>query len=112
MSFLESALSAVGQSPNGGVVGAVQGLLSQLVSNTEVTAKLDSILKEHGIPVSAEQVLGFLRQQNMVEDRDGGVVGTPALSGLQEQIPQLLAKFAGSNGAAGGLGGLLGGFGG
>ncbi len=112
MSFLESALSAVGQSQNGGVVGAVQGLLSQLVSNTEVTSKLDAILKEHGIPVSAEQVLGFLRQQNMVEDKDGGVVGTPALSGLREQIPQLLAKFAGANGGAGGLGGLLGGFGG
>ena len=110
MSFLESALSAAGQSSSGGVVGAVQGLLSKLVSNAEVTAKLDAILKEHNIPVTSQQVLGFLKEKGMVEQRDQGVIGTPALGNLQELLPQLLGSLSGgAGGLGGGLGGLLGG---
>ena len=110
MSFLDSALSAIGNPSHPGIVGAVQSLFSQLVSHSEVTAKLDTLLAEHSIPLSSQQVLGFLQTQGMVQNTAEGVVGTPALTGLHEQLPQLLSQFSGQG--TGGLGGLLGGFGG
>lgn len=109
MSFFDSALSAIGQTQGGGgFSGALQGLFAQTVAHSELAGKLDALLQEHSIPLSSAQLLGFLKDQGMVEHGEDGVTGTPSLGNIQEHLPQLLSGIAGS---AGGLGGLLGGLG-
>ncbi len=87
---------------------AIKGLFVQWVSGPDVAGKLDSILREHNLPFSSEQVLGLLRSSGLIENRDGGVVGTAKLQEPGFDISSLLQGQGGEGGALGGIGKLFG----
>lgn len=88
-----------------GPTHAIKGLFLQWVSGPDVAGKLDAILREHNLPFSSEQVLGLLRSSGLIEDRDGGVVGTAKLQEPGFDVSHLLQ---GEVGALGGIGKLFG----
>ncbi|HNY32793.1 MAG TPA: hypothetical protein PKO15_18055 [Fibrobacteria bacterium] len=91
-----------------GPTAAIKGLFLQWVSGPDAAGKLDAILREHNLPFSSAQVLGLLRSSGLIEDRDGGVVGTAKLQEPGFDISSLLQGQGGAGGALGGIGKLFG----
>ncbi|MCB9497618.1 MAG: hypothetical protein H6686_12095 [Fibrobacteria bacterium] len=111
MDLLSSALGNLGPDALKSLAPQIQTLFAQFISRPEAREKLQGLLNQFNIPLPVDQILAFLTNNGMIEEKGDQVKGTPALSELAGKLPELLGGFGGAGGLeelAKGLGGQQG----